>query len=29
MLNYDPKKDIINPEHCQIRVLLRLEEKKI
>ena len=27
MLNYDPKKDKINPKRCQICVL-RLEEKK-
>ena len=27
MLNYDPKKDIINPKRCQIWVQ-RLEEKK-
>ena len=27
MLNYDPKKDIINPKRCQICVQ-RLEEKK-
>ena len=27
MLNYDPKKDKINPTHCQICVQ-RLEEKK-